>query len=121
MATIDDKLIDKGKGIVESTKDYATREVKYGFWDKFKEGTLATIGGVVGYVTSPYSGAYKALTTFVGAAVGFTVAQLATAPFNLYHNIKSFFQYGKEVLGGGKKKTESPKSPSGSPQPSYAT
>ena len=121
MATIDD-VVDKGKGAVEATKDYGVREVKHGFWDKLFEGTLAAIGAGVGYyLGAPFESIYTAIgASFIGLSVGYTTAQLTSLPINMYHNITSFFQYGKELIFG-KKKTESPKSPIGSPQSAYAT
>jgi len=122
MATIDD-VVDKGKGAVEATKDYAVREVKHGFWDKVYEGTLAVGGAIAGYALgAPYDSIYKAIAAgFIGLSVGYTTAQLTSLPVNIYHNIKSFFQYGGELIWG-KKKTEHQKSspPSGLPQPAGA-
>ncbi|HLC62105.1 MAG TPA: hypothetical protein VJI52_03765 [Candidatus Nanoarchaeia archaeon] len=129
MATIDD-VVDKGKGAVEATKDYGVREVKHGFWDKFYEGTLAVSGAIAGYylyalnaaAAASYSVGKALASSFIGLSVGYTTAQLTSLPVNIYHNIKSFFQFGRELIGGGKTKIESQKSkpPSGLPQPAGA-
>jgi len=119
-----DDVVNAGKGAVEATKDYGIREVKHGFWDKVYEGTMAIGGAALGYALgAPYNSvAAGALASFIGLSVGYTTAQLTSLPINVYHNIKSFFQFGKELIGGGKTKIESqkPKQPGGLPQPAGA-
>ena len=124
MATIDDTLIDKGKGIVGATKDYGIREVKHQFWDKAYEWGAALVGAALGYAAVAYKSASRVfeyssealLSGFIGLSTFYTAAKLTSLPINIYKNFKSLFQYGRELIGG--KKTEP--QPSGPLQPAPA-
>ena len=119
MASIDD-MVDKGKGVVEATKDYAGREIKHQVWDKVYELGAAALGAGLGfYLGMPYETVSRALLySFVGLSTFYTAAKLTSLPVNLYENVKSFFKFGKDLFGGGKKAESKP--PSGLTQPAAA-
>lgn len=114
MSTIDN-IVEGTKGAVKATEDYVGREIKYGLKDKSLEIGTAIIGGGVGYYLGGIVGG------ILGLSVAYTSMRLITFVPNIYHSITSFFKFGKEVTGGGKKKTESLKPPGGSLQPAPAT
>lgn len=120
MASIDD-VVEKGKGVVDATKDYGVREVKHQAWDKLYEWGAAALGAGLGYyVGMPYQTVSRAvLNSYIGASAFYFAAKLTSLPVNIYHNIKSLLKYGKDLFGGGKK-AESPKSSGGSLQPAAA-
>lgn len=103
--------VDRGKGAVQSTKEYVGREIEHGILDKLYEGTLAAIGASIAYASGlPYDSVFQAFAyTFTGFSVGLTTALISSLPVNVYHNVKSFFQYGRELIFG-KKKAEPAKS-----------